>query len=263
MPNPRLDELLVSRGEFDSIDAAKRACIAKTVSVNGIITTQSGLRIDPNSQLSVKQPRRFVSRGGDKLQGALESFDYSPLGLKCIDVGTSSGGFSDCLLQNGASSVTAVDVGYGQFDYKLRVDPRVHLFERTNITSASPDELGAPFELLVADLSFTGIARLAPTLAKLIANLNDCLVLVKPQFELPKALVKNGVIKNPQDHQKAIKIAAEALSLANLQPIQLAASKLPGPKGNIEFFLLAKKAATPVNIDIEKVVQAAHSTEQQ
>jgi 23S rRNA (cytidine1920-2'-O)/16S rRNA (cytidine1409-2'-O)-methyltransferase len=232
--------------------------LAGDVIVDGITMTKPGTSVSGNVLIQIKPAKRYVSRGGDKLAGALLDFDYSPQALKCIDVGASSGGFTDCLLQNGASSVTAVDVGYGQFDWRLRQNSQVQLFERTSISKASPLELGAPFELLVADLSFTSLARLASQLAALLGNLNDALVLVKPQFELPKALVKNGVVTKLGDHQKAIEIALKGFIAADLQPQDLVLSKLHGPKGNIEFFLWVRKAGLPVNIDIEKVVHDAH-----
>jgi 23S rRNA (cytidine1920-2'-O)/16S rRNA (cytidine1409-2'-O)-methyltransferase len=258
MPKLRLDELLVQRGLIATQSVAQRICLAGEVHVDGVLATQPGMPVDTSSAVTIKAAKRFVSRGGEKLAGALEDLNFSPQNLKCVDVGASSGGFTDCLLQGGAASVTAVDVGYGQFDWQLRQDPRVALFERTSITKADPAQLGAPFDLLVADLSFTGLARLAMQLAALLGNLNDGLVLVKPQFELAKGVVKKGVVTNPADHQKAIEIAATAFQKADLAPLAAVAARVCGPKGNIEFFLWVRKGGIPATIDSRKVVQDAH-----
>ena len=167
MKKIRLDTLLVEQGYFADADAALRAVLAHEVKVGDVYATSAAVRVAPDAEVVVKNRKRFVSRGGHKLQGALDAFGQDVRGLRCLDIGSSTGGFSDCLLQAGAASVACVDVNYGQLAWKLRQDPRVSVFERVNIKLADPVELGAPFDVLVADLSFIGLAALAPVFARL------------------------------------------------------------------------------------------------
>ena len=167
MKKNRLDTLLVEQGYFADADEALRAVLAHEVKVNDVYATSAAVRVAPDAEVVVKNRKRFVSRGGHKLQGALDAFGQDVRGLRCLDIGSSTGGFSDCLLQAGAASVACVDVNYGQLAWKLRQDPRVSVFERVNIKLADPVELGAPFDVLVADLSFIGLAQLAPVFARL------------------------------------------------------------------------------------------------
>ena len=163
----RLDALLVEQGYFADADAVLRAVLAREVRVDDVYVSSAALKVKPDADIFVRGGKRFVSRGGHKLQGALDAFGQSVAGLKCIDIGSSTGGFTDCLLQAGAASVACVDVNYGQLAWQLRQDDRVCVFERVNIKLADPAELGAPFDLLVADLSFIGLAALAPVFARL------------------------------------------------------------------------------------------------
>ena len=183
MKKIRLDSLLVSKGIYDTKEEALRAVLAHEVKVGDEYAASAALMVAPDVDIQVKGRSRYVSRGGLKLKGALDAFQQDVTGLRCADIGCSTGGFTDCLLQAGAASVAAVDVGYGDFAWKLRVDPRVSLFERTNIRTADPAELGAPFDLLVADLSFIGLASLAPVFARLCKSGSVFIGLVKPQFE--------------------------------------------------------------------------------
>ena len=259
-----LKNLLVIKGLAQTPDEAERMVLAAQVKVDGATMTQAGALVAADAQLEVQDARRYVSRGGFKLEGALDDFSFDVAGLSCIDVGASSGGFSDCLLQRGALQVTAVDVGYGQFDWKLRKDSRVTLFERANIAKADPASLGAPFDLLVADLSFTSLARLAPQFTRLIKNEGDCLALVKPQFELPKDLVFDGVIRNPDLHVEAIQRVVTAFEIEGLTVLGLSYSPIIGPKGNKEFWIWAAKGGATATIyaketqAIEEVVRLAH-----
>jgi 23S rRNA (cytidine1920-2'-O)/16S rRNA (cytidine1409-2'-O)-methyltransferase len=296
----RLDEALVARGFFEDRAQATRACLAGAVRSHGLALTKPGQHVDPSLELAVEAPRRYASRGGDKLAGALRDFSLCVDGLRCIDVGASSGGFTDCLLQQGAASVCAVDVGYGQFDWCLRTDERVTLFERTNIKDATPLALGAPFDLLVADVSFTPLTPLLPVFERLVETvlplqpapahntgilgakrreslaaqpptstdsrvharhdltLPAVLVLVKPQFELVKGRVPEGVVRDPQAHVDALNKVLAGLDGTGLTPQGLAFSAIKGPKGNIEFFLWAQWGGIPATIDVEMVVQKAH-----
>ena len=181
MKKNRLDTLLVEQGYFADADEALRAVLAHEVKVNDVYATSAAVRVAPDAEVVVKNRKRFVSRGGHKLQGALDAFGQDVRGLRCLDIGSSTGGFSDCLLQAGAASVACVDVNYGQLAWKLRQDPRVSVFERVNIKLADPVELGAPFDVLVADLSFIGLAALAPVFARRAFYPSD-------QWGFPKAL---------------------------------------------------------------------------
>ena len=179
----RLDELLVEQGVFPDAGTVLRAVLAHEVKVDDVYVTSAAIKVAPDADIVVKGRKKFVSRGGHKLQGALDAFGQDVSGMRCMDIGSSTGGFSDCLLQAGAGSVACVDVNYGQLAWKLRQDPRVAVFERTNIKLADPVELGAPFDLLVADLSFIGLAALAPTFARFAQAGTIFIGLIKPQFE--------------------------------------------------------------------------------
>lgn len=237
---------------------AERMTLAGCVKVDGEVVAQAGALVSNDARIEVSSGERYVSRGGLKLEGALRDFSFDPSGLCCIDVGASSGGFTDCLLQAGASHVTAVDVGYGQFDWRLRTDNRVTLFERTNIAKADPAVLGAPFDLLVADLSFTSLARLAGCLAELVGEQCSVITLVKPQFELPKEAVFGGVVRNPSLHAQAISSVLEAYEGVGLVARAASFSPVLGPKGNTEYWIWAVKHGTTATIDVEHVVRAAH-----
>ncbi len=272
MKKLRLDELLVMRGFFSDREQAMRAVLAGEITSPEIAITSPSQIIDTQITLKVKTPPRFVSRGGVKLQGALDALNVDPKGLACIDVGASSGGFTDCLLINGAASVCAVDVGYGQFAWRLRQDSRVKLFERTNIRKARVTELGGPFDLLVADLSFVSLASLIDVLVALVSEGGQLLMLLKPQFELRKDQVdKGGVVKDPAKHVEVLTKMLRLLPNANVCPLGVCASPISGFKGNFEFFVLAKRM--PDNWDrnvkdneeelvgmIMQAVKAAHST---
>ena len=165
----RLDDLLVEQGYFADRDEALRAVIAREVRVDDVYVASAAAKVPPDADIFVKGHRAFVSRGGHKLQAALDGFGLSAEGLRCCDVGSSTGGFSDCLLQAGAAEVACVDVNYGQLAWSIREHPRTRVFERTNIRTADPASLGAPFDLVVIDVSFIGLASLAPVLARLCA----------------------------------------------------------------------------------------------
>ncbi|MGZ4138462.1 MAG: TlyA family RNA methyltransferase [Actinomycetota bacterium] len=179
--------------------------------------------------------RRFVSRGGDKLAAALDAFELDVAGLRALDAGASTGGFTDCLLQHGAREVLAVDVAYGQLAWELRNDPRVRVIERTNLRTMSAGMVG-PIDILVGDLSFISLASLAPVLAGL--NPEHMVLLVKPQFELPRALVpRGGVVREPRAWAEAIGAVARAYRASGYALTGAAPSPLVGPKGNREFFV--------------------------
>lgn len=190
-------------------------------------------------QVADDEPR-WASRGGVKLAAALEVFDVDPGGKRCLDVGASTGGFTDVLLRAGAAAVNAVDVGYGQLDWRLRSDPRVTVFDRTNFRLADPAALGAPFDLVTADVSFISLRLLAAPLAACGRPATEYVVLVKPQFEVGRArLGRGGLVTDPRSHRDALVGVAEALAAEGLGPRAACASPLPGATGNREFFLHA------------------------
>jgi 23S rRNA (cytidine1920-2'-O)/16S rRNA (cytidine1409-2'-O)-methyltransferase len=256
----RLTDLLIARGLFPSVADAERAVLAGEVLGASAVLTQPNASVEASCELRIKARAAYVSRGGDKLAGALADFSFDPAGLHCLDVGASTGGFTDCLLQHGAASVVAVDVAYGQFAWQLRNDGRVTVIERTNIREVRPEAIGAPFGLVVADVSFTPIRTLFTLFASLLGEGAALITLVKPQFELAREGVgEGGVITDPLAHVQALDLALEAAAYSGLAPQALGFSPIKGPKGNIEFFLWARRAGIPVTIDTTDVVERAHA----
>ena len=262
----RLDDELVEQGYFCDRATAMRAVLAGEVSSRGERLTQPGAQVKAGVELHVKgSPRAsarglgvYVSRGGLKLEGALAGFGVDPAGLNCLDVGCSTGGFTDCLLKSGARRVAAVDVGYGQFDWGLRGDPRVALFERTNIVGADPELLGAPFDLAVADVSFTSIQHILDSVVELLAPNGLFCTLVKPQFEADREDVgAGGVVRDPAVHRAVLERVVEGFAGSPLGVRALGVSPIHGAKGNIEYFLLAQRGAEPCAVDVAAVVAAA------
>ena len=215
--------------------------LAREVKVGDAFATSAAMMVPPDADVQVKGRAQYVSRGGLKLRGALDAFGFDPTGLRCIDVGCSTGGFTDCLLQAGAVHVAAVDVGYGDFAWKLRQDPRVALFERTNIRVADPVELGAPFDLIVADLSFIGLASLAPVFARLAAHGTTFIGLVKPQFESKHGETDSrGVVQDESVRVRTIEEVKAALSDVSFSCDGVIESPITGKRaGNVEYLLKA------------------------
>lgn len=242
MAKVRLDDLLVEQGYFPDTDAVLRAVIAREVRVDDVYVSSAALKVRPDADIFVKNTRKFVSRGGHKLQGALTHFNQSCEGLRCIDVGSSTGGFSDCMLQAGAASVACVDVNYGQLAWSLRQDSRVSVFERTNIRFADPAELGAPFDLIVCDLSFIGLAQLAGVFAGLAAPGSVFLGLIKPQFESRHDETEGGVVVSSAVRERVIDEVTQALTEAGFNVNGVVESSIRGPEGNIEYLVHATYA---------------------
>jgi len=233
----RLDELLVERGLVPDLDKARAVIGAGEVLVEETVADKAGLQYPVDAELRIRQKCRYVSRGGLKLEKGLAHFGIDVTGACCLDIGASSGGFTDCLLQHGAAEVFAVDVAYGQLDWKIRQDPRVVVMERFNARNLTTETLGSPVELAVMDTSFISITAIIPVLLPLFQN--NCIAivaLIKPQFELPKAKVgKGGVVREPELHQEAIGKIREFASSLNLCFHGAVASPILGPKGNREF----------------------------
>jgi 23S rRNA (cytidine1920-2'-O)/16S rRNA (cytidine1409-2'-O)-methyltransferase len=261
----RLDVLLVERGLFDTRAQARGAVLAGEITVDGRMVDKPGTRVDGEAVLEAAARKRYVSRGGDKLDTALTRLGVDVTGEEVIDLGSSTGGFVDRLLQGGAARVIAVDVGYGQLDWKLREDPRVTVFERTNARGLTPERL--PFEpsFVTADLSFISLTvALGPVLECLRAGFRG-LVLVKPQFEAGRGRVgKGGVVRDPAVHAEVLERVAEWLQERGAAVEGICDSGHPGPKGNVEYFILFKDAsagataARPADELVRAAVEAVH-----
>jgi 23S rRNA (cytidine1920-2'-O)/16S rRNA (cytidine1409-2'-O)-methyltransferase len=259
MTRRRVDAELVERGLFASRERARAAVLAGEVRVGGQVVTKAGQAVEPDAVIDVAERQRFVSRGGDKLAGALDVFGLDVSGCRAVDVGASTGGFTDCLLQRGAVSVVAIDVGYGQLAWSLRTDPRVTVVERTNIRAVDPAELGAPFDLAVVDVSFISLRTVMPHVAALLGDEGQIVALVKPQFEAGKGRVgKRGVVKDPAIHIEVLEGAEAAVREAGLTVRGLTFSPIKGPEGNIEFWLWAVRSGVPATASAADVVKEAH-----
>ena len=235
----RLDDLLVELGYFADCGRALRAVLAHEVRVDDVYPSSAAVKIPENADVFVRNRRAFVSRGGHKLQGALDAFGQNVEGARCIDIGSSTGGFTDCLLQAGAKSVACVDVNYGQLAWKLREDCRVAVFERTNIKTADPEALGAPFDILVADLSFIGLAGLAPVFAALCAPGSVVLALIKPQFESAHDETDRGIVRDEAVRLRVVEEVKDAFSAAGFEIAGVVESPITGAQGNIEYIVKA------------------------
>lgn len=235
----RLDELMVQQGLAADAGEALRLVLAHQVKVGDVYPTSAAVRVSPDAAVEVKGRKRFVSRGGFKLQGALDAFGQSVEGLRCVDIGSSTGGFTDCLLQAGAASVACVDVNYGQLAWSIRQDRRVSVFERTNIRLADPADLGAPFDVLVADLSFIGLAALAPTFARLCAPGSVFIGLVKPQFESRHDETDRGVVRDAAVRKRVVDEVRAALAAEGFDVSGVVESPITGPEGNVEYLVRA------------------------
>jgi 23S rRNA (cytidine1920-2'-O)/16S rRNA (cytidine1409-2'-O)-methyltransferase len=242
----RLDALLAERGLFESRSRAAAAVLAGEVRLggNGRRAEKPGQLVPEDVDLSVSQAPQFVSRGGIKLANSLDAFGLDVAGRHCLDVGASTGGFTDCLLQRGAEAVVAVDVAYGELHWRLRQDPRVTVLERVNARELQPDQLPYRPELIAADVSFISLAKVLPAVTACAADRFDCLALVKPQFEVGRERVgKGGVVRSAADRREALvevgRFAREELGLAVLA---YTPSGLPGPAGNRESFVWLAEA---------------------
>jgi 23S rRNA (cytidine1920-2'-O)/16S rRNA (cytidine1409-2'-O)-methyltransferase len=239
----RIDKLLVNRNMVQSRERAQALIIAGKVFVDGHKTEKAGTLVDPDAQLVLKEKDfPYVSRGGVKLEHALDSFHVEVTNRIALDVGASTGGFTHCLLLRGAQKVYAVDVGYGQLDWTLRNDPRVVSMEKTNIRHLTPDRIPAPITLAVADVSFISLTKVLVSLLALIEKEADVIALIKPQFELSQHEVgKGGVVRDQYLH---IKVVENMVAFAHSLGVDVRGtieSPIKGPKGNREFFIHLKK----------------------
>lgn len=237
----RLDELLVARGLADSLAMAQAVILAGEVLVDEQKVDKNGARVDPEAPLRLlSKPSRFVSRAGIKLEHALDHFQVDPAGKVCLDVGASTGGFTDCLLQRGAAKVFAVDAGTNQLDWKIRQDARVVSLEKTNARYLHFAALGARVSLAAMDVSFISATMILPALPDLLETPADLLVLVKPQFEVRREQVEpGGLVRDPRLHQWAVNKVSRKLEELGFVALASVPSALAGAKGNREYFLHA------------------------
>ncbi|MCU0496962.1 MAG: TlyA family RNA methyltransferase [Anaerolineae bacterium] len=249
----RLDIALHQAGLAPSREKARAMIMAGEVSVNGLRIDKPGTRIDSTANLTVRAKPRFVSRGGEKLAGALEDFNFDVTDLICADVGASTGGFTDCLLQFGAARVYALDVGYGQLDYTLRQNERVIVMERTNARHVT--SLGEPITLTVIDASFISLRLLLPVIKNWLTPQGHVIALIKPQFEAGKQDVgKGGVVRDHDVHERVLREVLTFATEIGFSPHGLTLSRLKGPAGNIEFLVWLQRE--PYHIDLDTLIDA-------
>jgi 23S rRNA (cytidine1920-2'-O)/16S rRNA (cytidine1409-2'-O)-methyltransferase len=249
----RLDAELVRRGLATSRAQAQAAVRDGLVTVAGRTADKPTTLVGSGDAVELAGPgRRFVSRGGEKLDAAIDRFGIDCSGTRCLDAGASTGGFTDCLLRRGAERVVALDVGYGQLAWSIRTDERVFVLERTNVRELTPAHLPYAPDLVVADLSFISLRLAVPTLAAVAANDADVVLLVKPQFESGREAVgRGGVVRDPDAWRRAIEGVASACVENGLAPRAVMASPLPGPAGNVEFLLHARAGGRAETLPVE------------
>ena len=256
----RLDVILVNNGLASSRDNAKRTIMAGLVTVDGIVETKSGQKFDVDSEFKVKDKLlKYVSRGGLKLEKAIQSFNIKLNGCYAVDMGASTGGFTDCMLMNGALKVYALDVGYGQLDYKLRVDPRVINMEKTNIRYLDTTLIEEPIDFISIDVSFISLRHMFPVASKILKDTGAVMCLIKPQFEAGREQVgKKGIVRDSKIHVEVIENVIGYASDNGLFPHGLDYSPVKGTKGNIEYLLYLRKTESSEEISPQEVVSIAH-----
>ncbi len=262
MKKSRIDAVLAERGLFPSRSAAAGAVRAGEVRIgtDGPVALRPSQLVEPDASLVVDEGPRYVSRGGTKLENALEALAIDVAGRDCLDVGASTGGFTDCLLQRGAAQVAAVDVAYGQLDVRMRQDPRVVVIERLNARELAPADLPFAPSLATVDVSFISLAKVLPAVARCLAPGGEALAMVKPQFELGRERVGRGVVRDAADRREAIVNVARAARELGLAVRGFASSGLPGPKGNRETFVWCGGDGPGVD-DLEAAVAAVEGDE--
>jgi 23S rRNA (cytidine1920-2'-O)/16S rRNA (cytidine1409-2'-O)-methyltransferase len=236
----RLDLILVERGLVDSREKGQALILAGEVMVDGQKVDKPGHAVAPDSKIELAEQPRYVGRGGLKLEAALDHFSIPVAGKLCLDIGSSTGGFTDCLLQRGAARVYAIDVGTGQLDWKLRNDPRVIVHEQLNARYLSGNQVPEPIDLAVCDVSFISITMILPVLPNFLAKTAGMVILVKPQFELERHQVgKGGIIRDPALHRQACRRVEDAVKQLGFQT-EIIPSPVLGAEGNQEFLLYAR-----------------------
>ena len=263
----RLDVLLVSQGLAISREKAKAIIMSGNVLVNGQREDKAGTMIDVKAEITVKGGQlKYVSRGGLKLEKAMSHFDLTLEGRVCMDVGASTGGFTDCMLQNGAVKVYSVDVGHGQLDWKLRNDPRVVCMEKTNIRYVTPEQIEEPAAFVSIDVSFISLTKVLPPVRELMTDDGEIVCLIKPQFEAGREKVgKKGVVRDPKVHEEVIEKVIDFAATVGLESRELEFSPIKGPEGNIEYLLHLLKRPDAASVEpfagnVQEIVAQAHGT---
>ena len=263
----RLDVLLVSQGLAASREKAKAIIMSGNVLVNGQREDKAGTMIDVKAEITVKGGQlKYVSRGGLKLEKAMSHFDLTLEGRVCMDVGASTGGFTDCMLQNGAVKVYSVDVGHGQLDWKLRNDPRVVCMEKTNIRYVTPEQIEEPAAFVSIDVSFISLTKVLPPVRELMTEDGEIVCLIKPQFEAGREKVgKKGVVRDPKVHEEVIEKVIDFAASVGLESRELEFSPIKGPEGNIEYLLHLLKRPDAASVEpfagnVQEIVAQAHGT---
>ena len=263
----RLDVLLVSQGLAASREKAKAIIMSGNVLVNGQREDKAGTMIDVKAEITVKGGQlKYVSRGGLKLEKAMSHFDLTLEGRVCMDVGASTGGFTDCMLQNGAVKVYSVDVGHGQLDWKLRNDPRVVCMEKTNIRYVTPEQIEEPAAFVSIDVSFISLTKVLPPVRELMTEDGEIVCLIKPQLEAGREKVgKKGVVRDPKVHEEVIEKVIDFAATVGLESRELEFSPIKGPEGNIEYLLHLLKRPDAASVEpfagnVQEIVAQAHGT---
>ncbi len=256
----RLDVILVNKGLAESREKAKRTIMAGLVTVDGRVEDKPGSTFDPDSEIEVKgRECPYVSRGGLKLEKAIVEWGVDCSKKVCMDMGASTGGFTDCMLQHGASKVYAIDVGYGQLDYRLRTDERVINMEKTNIRYLDTSLIKEPIDLISIDVSFISLSHMFPVADQVLSNDGQVVCLVKPQFEAGRDQVgKGGIVRDASVHKEVINNVIGYAAENGLFPHELSHSPIKGTKGNIEYILLLSRKKCDNNIDVSEVVKTSH-----
>jgi 23S rRNA (cytidine1920-2'-O)/16S rRNA (cytidine1409-2'-O)-methyltransferase len=243
MSRVRLDQLVVDRGLAASRERARALVIAGHVTVNGRVVTKAGAPIDPGAAIAVLAPEHpYVGRGGVKLAHALDRFSIAVAGRECLDIGASTGGFTDVLLRRGAARVVALDVGHGQLDWTLRNDRRVVVIEHLNARTLSPGHLPGPVGFVAIDVSFISLRHILPVVPPLLGPGADVVALVKPQFEAGRAEVRKGLVRSPEIHARVLDEVAACAAGVGLKPVASTRSPITGQRGNVEFLLHLRTA---------------------
>lgn len=238
----RIDSLLVERGLFDSRESAQRSIMAGEVKIGEQVAAKSSQLVDLDADVTVAEAQRYVGRGGQKLEGALDFFHIDVAGKVALDIGASTGGFTDCLLQRGAKKVYAVDVGHGQLAWKIRNDPRVVVLEKVNARSLSSEQVPEHVDLIVIDVSFISLTLILPSAFDLIPPNGVIVALIKPQFELARQDVgRGGIVRDAVLHEKAQQKIAKFVEAAGHRVVGLVPSTITGADGNQEFFICLRK----------------------
>ncbi|KOA20934.1 hemolysin A [Clostridium homopropionicum DSM 5847] len=262
----RLDLLLVQKGIFESREKAQSSIMAGEIFIDGQRVDKCGQKVKENANIEFKgQQMPYVSRGGFKLERAINTFKIDLEGKICMDIGASTGGFTDCMLQNGAKQVFSIDVGYGQFAWKLRTDPRVVCMERTNARYITNEDIGVFTDFASIDVSFISLTKIIPPILNLMTENAEVVALIKPQFEAGREKVgKRGVVREAAIHEEVIENIIEFLINNNLKVLGLDYSPIRGPEGNIEYLVyFTKNPNSEIIFDkniIKAVVEQSHNT---